>query len=385
LALTSPGDSHTVELPFDASAFDPARARADTRPDVVEAQGRALWNASFAGPLGPLLDRAATRANDEGAYVALRIVPAPDLPPQLRWLPWETVFDPSRRDYLALSAGWSLVRGSDPFQESRPIPANRPHLLVVNLYGDESTRAPWASAEIAAIEGVAGDSRAVRVETRPDARRLAALLASHPAHIVHLIGRGQGEGLPLTPRDRGTGVEGDYIGGREIARAIADNPHVGLTVLSAGSSQLVAESIAQNAGVSVLGHRDTVRGEHAAALSETFYRRLFDGLPADVALTETRRALDRLFPGQRAWTSAMLLTGWPPPAVPGDGTDAGAGYDRRTALRSGVNAESLALLLHTTNRDRVRQLLGIAEWEPLAAQLREAERALNAIQAKHTP
>lgn len=363
LVLTPP-DEREFEVPFQAGAAGPDELGADRRPNTVEELGQALWRAAFSSSLGPLLDRAAARANEGGAYLMLRIVPAPDLPPgSPHWLPWEMLFDPARRDFLALTTGWSVVRGTDPFQEARTLPDRDVRVLVLTLEGQ---RAP--SPETASIETVVGNSGQVSVEHPRDAGSVVALLRSQEADIVHVIGRGRGEGLLV-----GGGSTEDYLDGREVARAIHDNLRIGLVVLSASATEVVAETIARTADITVLGHRSAVRAEHAASLTETFYGRFFDGIPADVALTEARRALDRRFPGQGAWTSAVLLTSDRPPRLPARHSST---PERADPGDVPVTRAELIRQLHTTNRERILELRQVAAWKPLDDQLEEAERAL---------
>jgi len=358
LRLKLDGAAHSFEVPFDAGAFDPRLLASDIRPNAMRSQGEVLWSAAFPESLGVLLSEAAEQAADLGVSLTLRIVPAPDLPPHLRWLGWETAYEP-RTDFLALKKKWSLVRGVDPFATFRDAPADGAGILVVTLR--QSTEVDHEVAEIRRVFAGAGS---VDVRGAPDEVALIPLLESHAAPIVHVIGQGRGESLLLP--------DGDLVSARKIASTIAANPAIRLVVLSAAWSEMVADAIARTAHTTVLGHRNMVRDAHARAVTETFYHHFLDGIPADVALTETRRALDRQFPGERAWTSAILLTGWPPPAlVPPDDTA------RRPAEPADrVNADDLIVLLHATNRDRLNQLLAIADWSPVRRQLQEAERAL---------
>lgn len=363
LSFTPPGDSHSFQVPFDAGAFDPLRVTSEPRSNAVELQGQALWSAAFAGALGPLLDGAATQADD--VAVTLRVVPAADLQPHLHWIAWETLFDSGRRDFLALKSGWSVVRGPDPFQQFRRLPDGPLDVLVLDLAAPGRSR----DREAGTIVTEVGERGTVRLEVRPGAERLTTLLAEHPAPIVHLITSGRGEGLIL-PGNHEDAYREEFVDGRAIAQALQDNAHVGLVVLSGGSTALVAEVVARTAEVTVLAHRTEVRDRDAALLTEVFYRELFDGIPADVALTEARRALDRRYPGERAWTSAVLLTGWPPPALSTGGADAWRpGADAPTA-------ESLTHLLHGTNLTRVQELLDIVDWYPLHQQLHQARQGL---------
>jgi hypothetical protein len=367
LRLKLDGATQSFEVPFDAGAFDPRRLASDVRPNAMRAQGEALWSAAFSESLGVLLNQAAEQAADRGVSLTLRIVPAPDLSPHLRWLGWETAYEP-RRDFLALKKNWSLVRGVDPFDRFREAPTGGIGVLVLTL-----RRSAEADDEVEDIRAAAAGAGPVEVRGVLDEAALISVLESQDAPIVHVIGQGRGESLLLP--------DGDLVSARKIAAAIAGNRAIRVVVLSAAWSELVADAIAQKAHATVLGHRNLVRDEHARAVTARFYRHFLDGVPADVALTETRRALDRLFPGERAWTSAILLTGWPPLAlVPRD--DAAR---RPVEPADRVTANDLVTLLHATNRDRINQLLDIADWDPLRRQLDEAGRTLAARSAEKAP
>jgi hypothetical protein len=370
LMLALPGEHHEFVVPFDAAGFSPDRPGADTRPNAVEEQGRALWTAAFSGLLGPLLDRAAAQANDGGAFLMLRIVPAPNLQQAgVRWLPWETLFDPARRDFLALTTGWSVVRGVAPFRPGRALRDHDLQVLVLAL-GGSTARA----AEVEAVRAVVGGAGEVSVAHPSDPGEAVAVLASTSANIVHVLGRGRGEGLLI-----GSGGTEQHLDGRDVAAAVAKNTGIGLLVLSASATELVAEVVARRTSVTVLGHRDGVRAEHALRLTEVFYRRLLDGIPADAALTEARRALDRRFPGQGAWASAVLVTSPVPPRLPGRPAPEAGPPDRL------MTAAQLIEQLHRTNRNRILELQQVAAWKLLDAQLAQADRALAAPGAGQAP
>jgi hypothetical protein len=368
LQVSTGEDRQRLETPFDAAAFDPRLPSTDTRLNVVEARGELLWTAAFAGSLGLFVERAAVRAREQRTTVTLQIVPAPDLPGALRLLPWEVLFDPQRRDFLSLKSGWSVIRGVRPFQAARPLPTADLRVRVLVLVDS-----PEAEDESQAVRRLVGDRGTVDIVRVSTVGQLTAELA-RDASVVHVIASGLGEGLVL-PEER-------YAGCREIAQAIAGNHRIGLAVFSGSQTAQVAEEVAKDAKVTVLAHRTDTRGEHAALLSETFYRHLLDGIPADVALTEARRALDRRFPGERAWTSAVLFTGWPPLRLSWPAAASGADHPADSAAKPDLDAVALRELLHTRNRDRARQLLTGHGWAPVKRQLQQAESHL---QGKRPP
>ncbi len=372
LAVGTGDERQVAETPFEAEAFDPRRPTSDNRLNVLEARGELLWTAAFSGSLGLYVEQAVARARDRGAAVTLQIVAASELPAALRWLPWEVLFDPQRRDYLSLKSGWSVVRGVDPFQTVRALSLDdlRARVLVLDT-------APEADAEAEAVRRLLADHASVEVVTVRTAEQLMAYLTGEIG-VVHLIGTGLGDGLELPEGDR-------FVGHTEIAEAVAGNPHIGLVVFSGSWTAQVAEEVAKVAGVTVLAHRNKARVEHARLLAEMFYRSLLDAIPADVALTEARRALDRRFPGERAWTGAVLLTGWPP--LTPTGSVAVATARRPGAAERGADLDAVLLMemLYTRNRDRARELMTGAEWQLVAEQLKRAEAGLRRLRPPAAP
>jgi hypothetical protein len=319
------------------------------------------------------VEQAAARAHERGAAVTLQVVASSELPAALRWLPWEVLYDPQRRDYLSLKSGWSVVRGVDPFQTVRKLSLDDLHARVLVL-----NASPEARAEAEAVRRLLGE-HAGRVEVAPvrTADDLMAQLAGDVS-VVHVIGAGLGDGLELAEGER-------YAGRTEIAAAVAGNPRIGLVYFSGSWTAQVAEEVARRAEVTVLAHRNKARPEHAGLLAETFYRNLLDAIPADVALTEARRALDRKFPGERAWTGAVLVTGWPPLTPTRSKPVVGVGRPGGPEPGPDLDAMMLMELLHTRNRDRARELLAGAEWRLVTEQLHKAEAELRRLRPPTAP
>jgi hypothetical protein len=168
-----------------------------------------------------------------------------------------------------------------------------------------------------------------------------------------------------------------------LADAVAHNPRIGLVILNISHSEQLAEAIAHRANTAVVAHWQPVLGDHMTAFTRAFYTRLGEGLPADVAITEARRALDRRFPGERAWASTVLLTCWPPPAMTVSKSTEDVDM-AEPAQPDHSTSDRLAELLHRTNLERARQLLEVARWQPIEAQVAEAERRLAELRGTET-
>jgi hypothetical protein len=374
--VLDPPEAEPLEIRFDPTVFVVDRGSGETGPGSLETHGQALWRAAMSGPLSSALDRAASRAHIRGVSLTLRVLTAPNLDAPLRWLPWELLFDPGRRDFLALKSGWSLVRGIDPTRRNREIMTPRPRVLAVDVITSYNGGLGTVNEEIGSIADVA-DVEVVRVPSEAQPSMVQDILANADAEIVHVIGHCSDRGLWMPSST-------EVVTSGEIGRAIARNERVAMLVLNASSGAEVAEEVTRVADVAVLGHRQPVPEQHAVGLAHSFYQNFFAGFPADVALTEARRYLDRQFPGDRAWASAFLLTGWPPPAVPVPARPTAPQTDEEAAdpgasdtVTAGIDAADLTRKLHSMNQARVAQLLEVADWERLTEQLDDAERGLD--------
>jgi hypothetical protein len=377
LELAAPGNTQPFRVPFDDSAFkvEYSAVVGGLHSGRFEGIGQALWKAAFSGPPGYALDEAAGRAASTGTSVTLGVVSSPKAPPAARWLPWEVLYDPVRGDFLALKSGWSVVRSTVTGPAGRPFSSVPLRLLVVSFPQPDGQPYPAATQEVSAIQQAIEPVGAVTVRQNPAADAFLSMLSNEPADIVHVIGSGHRDGLRIAGQD----PAGFIIPSQAISAALAANERVALVFLSACDTEWIAEAVAGTVGVAVLGHRQQVADHYAAALAESFYPGVLRRLPADIALTEARRALDRSFPGERAWASAFLMTGWPPPVLPAPSTGAHAAESFADARK---DARQLAETLHRNNADRTRQLLEIARWSPLEQQLQRAERRLAELDAK---
>ncbi len=112
------------------------RALADDSPDRVALDplvsfGSTLFSALFAGDRGPALWQQLDRATRSGGTVRLRILTNVE---RVQHLPWELLYDASRKDFIALSGRVALVRTRpDGFvRGAARQPASRLRVLAVS-------------------------------------------------------------------------------------------------------------------------------------------------------------------------------------------------------------------------------------------------------------
>jgi hypothetical protein len=388
-----------VEVEARTPQIDQNRWAGDAAASYAQAQGRILWAHVFSGTLGLALSHAAQSAEAAGQALTLRVVPDHDIPTDRSWLPWELLVDPAQGNFVALTAGWSIVRGAAAAAPARPLPVGRPLRIAVAsaLYLDGAPQ-DWRDAfehaadEAAWLSGMAADGTGrveVTVENDPDQARLLDLLATTDADVVHLIGTGVSGGMAVRDPDaadpfpyldavgtRSPGSTSHLVASADLAAAVAQNPGVGLLVLNGCDFGPTAEEVNRVTGTTVLAHRGGVADVHAAWLTEAFYAPLIDGLPIDLAVAEARRRLELHFPGQAPWASTVLFTGWPPARCePVEATTVDPGsvsFDvPPIAPPSAASGADLVRLMHETNIARLAALAH-QEWAPIAAQVERA-------------
>jgi CHAT domain len=390
-----------VEVEARTPQIDQDRWAGDAAASYAQAQGRILWAHVFSGALGLALSHAASSADAAGQGLTVRVVPGQDIPTDRLWLPWELLVDPAQGNFLALTAGRSIVRGAATNEPTRPLPAGRPlRLTVVNVLYLDGAPDDWRTAfhhaadEAAWLSGLAADGTGrleVGVVNDPDQAGLLDLLRTTDADVLHVIGTGVAGGMAV--RDPDAADPFPYLGAvgmRNVAApsvahrldagamgaALAQNPGVGLVVLNGCDLGETAEVVNLMTGATVLAHRGGVSDVHAAWLTEAFYPPLVEGMPLDLAVSEARRRLELHFPGQVPWASTVLFTGWPPArfAPPAQAVDpANVSFDGPSVepAPQAASAADLVRLMHQTNLARL-QTLPHQEWAPIAAQVTTA-------------
>ncbi len=279
----------------------------------VRAFGARLFEALFApGDLRRAYDRVPV----DGRPLRLRLVVDP---PAVARIPWELLYDPERRAFLALEQ--SVVRGLTVNAPARPIEVAPPLRVLVataSPAGLPPVRAwPEAAGIGAALEKLRGRRHAV-VETVPHAtlddvrdRLRAAAAAGRPFHVFHFVGHGEHDprtdraGLFFEPDAPPSDPAKGLVSPEQLADEIAAHG-VRLVFLNAcDSARSSAFRVAQGfapvllgRGIpAVVGMQARVLDDVAVRFAREVYEGVAEGQPVDQALSFARRAIQR--PGRR--------------------------------------------------------------------------------------
>jgi hypothetical protein len=277
---------------------------------LFEQLGSALFKAVFHGTVGELYRRSEGRAEEADHGLRLRLCIEP---PQLLELPWELLFDPSHKRFLARSQHTPISHSIEPARSlsrvlvrpplrllvvvSSPVNLNDLNLreLDVKKEKDQIAQAldDWVEAKLAAIELM---DNAIVGEVQDQMRRFQP-------HVVHFIGHG---GLISTNGNaQGFLVMEDEqrkyrLVNEEKFCELVDQRLTRLVVLNAcktaASATLrgpvgVAPRLVRAGIPAVVAMRYPIVNDAAITFSREFYRALSSGLAVDAAVADARKGL----------------------------------------------------------------------------------------------
>jgi hypothetical protein len=315
ITLPTEDEAFRKDLQTLARVFDPPSKLETPSPAesarVCQAVGQRLFDAILGKEAMEVFAkyREARGKRSLGKEVRLKLT----LPAQLAYLPWEFLFDARHGgqsgEFLCLH-GCSIVRHLELTQPPRPLGAiHAPLQVLVMAATPEGKGAVNVAEELAHIEQAirhraAEQQRSHHVEVVEHGtfRKLHDLMddPGRRWEIFHFIGHGaydphRGAGVVFLEDDGG---KIDRVTATQLRRVLS--PHLRLVVLnscegaaandfdlfSSTAAGLMAEGVP-----AVLAMQYPISNPAAARFSDTFYDRLFRGLPVDAAVSAARKQL----------------------------------------------------------------------------------------------
>jgi formylglycine-generating enzyme required for sulfatase activity len=293
---------------------------AESPRETTEAIGKKLFEALFHGEIGQLWASSRSRVDavNKGLRLRLRFTDAPRFEP---W-PWELLFDPSQKRFLAQSVQTPVVRYLDLPIVAAPLVAEPPLRMLVVVARPSGYAALDADRELDHLHQALGpwEKRGWLVLERLDRATLEELQKRllKPCHILHFVGHGR-----FDPREReGALVLEDEAGGARIVPGaklgaiLSAQKALRLVVLNACEGALtakddplsgVAQALVGRGIPAVIAMRSRISDAAAVTFAEHFYGALGRNLPVDGALADARRALFAR-PESLEWTAPVLYT-----------------------------------------------------------------------------
>jgi DNA-binding beta-propeller fold protein YncE len=283
----------------------------------VQEFGRKLFDFVFPPELRALLVASRQRAVQEGESLRVRLRVDP---PELAALPWEFIYDPSRDDYLCLSA--PLVRYIDVLEPRRPMTVTPPlRILAMIAQPGELDPLDVERERRRLTEAVAGLQAAGRVELHWVRDQtwwdLQAALDEGDRHVFHFIGHGAfdariGEGvLGLTAEDGRV----HRLAASDLGLMLEANRSLRLVVLNSCDTARASAvdrfsstaAVLMRRGVpAVVAMQYEITDTAAIAFARGFYNALAVRLPVDEAVTRARRAIKFSRPHTLEWATPVL-------------------------------------------------------------------------------
>ncbi|MEZ4733070.1 MAG: CHAT domain-containing protein [Caldilineaceae bacterium] len=292
---------HIFNLPSDFAELQSFSPLSDDKRRV-RSFGEKLYRAVFAESVHACLERSVDKAREFNQMLRIRLRLDPQAP-ELAALPWEYLYAPEKRNYLALDRHISFVRYIELPQapatltiDSLPLcilavaamPKDLPTLAVEQEWDDLQKTVAQANKKQVKLE-------------RLDAPTWPALqqhLQQHQVHLLHFIGHGyfdedDQQGMLLFEDSAG---KGEPVAADELALAL-QSPHLRLVVLNTCESAKgshtdyfagLAQTLVSRGIPAVVAMQFSVYDTTAVKFAQPFYTAILAGESIDRALTATR-------------------------------------------------------------------------------------------------
>jgi hypothetical protein len=295
--------------------------------DEIRALGERLYNSVWQSRITDLYHQSYGKAKDNGKNLRVRFVIDH---PALAALPWEFLFEPSRKDFLTLSTRTPVARQwSWPTAPPTQPAIIEPPLRVLVVEAEVRLWDTGSAEEIAVLQrlGKSNDGllKVVKVVRDASPRSLIAALTDESYNVLHLclsgatdavLARGTGTGsgsiaafatdkpsLPqsLVLMDESESNRTPQKVDLDILRsAISIHKDLQLINLSGDCTDWLASQLTE-VSPATLGWRGLNTPEAYQSFSEAFYSALVKGLPLEAAVTQGRKEIDAKYPGGKEW------------------------------------------------------------------------------------
>ena len=333
--LNSPaGQAHaTCTLPFapeqigawlvDLGGQIARRATTPVRGEISPAAiGEGLFRAIFADAVGQTFFESVGKITErQGLRIKIHV--DPERSPQIAGLPWEFLYNSTRRRFLTLSRETPVVRYLDvpaPTQRSRTTLPLRVLVVIASPRGLPALDLAHERAEILRVWGKHAEVQVELVEPATAAAVQARLWDWSP-HVLHFMGHGQFD--PLTGRGAlvfaDEANEAKTVTGAQLGVMLANAPSVRLAFFNACESATcprhhnldpfsgVAAALVLAGLPAVIAMQFPISDEAALIFAKNFYPRLAAGEPVDLAVTFGRGAIHTELQNSQEWGTPVLF------------------------------------------------------------------------------
>ncbi|HUS14729.1 MAG TPA: CHAT domain-containing protein [Chloroflexia bacterium] len=282
------------------------QSRQAADPEVVRL-GSLLFNALFQDAIGAAYREARGRARATGTAVRIVLTSASAA---VAGLPWEFVYDPSLRHFLALTPDVRLTRSLPTLRPLHPPPGRLPVRVLLGVAGPTTyagqrlfgldVAAERALMDAALAPLVQAGSLEVHTVNLAQPNDLLAAVRRTAPHIFHYIGHGgvdHGQPLLLCGPAGGASVP---LTAAQLAATLSLAPELQVVLLNCcwgGQASVqgdlfgLAPALSEAGIPAVIGWQTAISDQSAPWLAARLYEELARGATIDEALTVARLAL----------------------------------------------------------------------------------------------
>ncbi|HRW09763.1 MAG TPA: CHAT domain-containing protein [Caldilineaceae bacterium] len=293
----------------------------ESNVQLVQELGRRLFMALFPKSVGEMLRASYRMAYEARAQLRLRLRFTNT--PELAMLPWEFIYDPLRHEFPALSLHSPLIRYTDLMHHIPPFKVTLPLRMLVIIatpagYPAVQKEAIWHDI-LDSVDHLAIDGR-LRLEQlrKPTLLDLQRRLREGQYHLLHFVTYAShdpftNDGVLVLEDETGRArpVSGQHLGSLlrdHFPMRLATLAAIDLQSATQPNPQLAAAQSLLTRGVpAVVAVQSAFDAHSTSVFCQHFYSQIADFAPLDLALTESRRALEATS-ASAAWGLPALLT-----------------------------------------------------------------------------
>lgn len=272
---------------------------------TLQQWGERLFKALFPGTLASFVQNAYRLAYQERARLRIRI--QIDHEPDLSMLPWEYLFDPIRREFMALSLQSPFIRYTNLMHQIVPFKVEPPLRMLVVIsspggYPPFDREKRWFTI-LDQLDYLAREGKLMLERlNKPTLFDLQRRLREKEYHLLHFIGHGAtneftSEGSLIFEDEMGRArpVNGEHLGA-----LLRDHYSLRLVTLSAcdvvrtpnpNPYLSIAATLVRRGLPAVVATHSQVPEVAMPIFVDKFYGMVANFIPVDLAMNETRRAL----------------------------------------------------------------------------------------------
>jgi formylglycine-generating enzyme required for sulfatase activity len=270
---------------------------------ILRKLGGQLFESLFSGDLLECFRERQARARGEMKGLRLRLTF--NDAPELMDMPWEFLFDPEKKSFLAQSNRTPIVRYMK-MPRMQPLEAQFPLRILVVISSPKDYPPLDTKREISLLTQALGllyKTGKIRVKIISGRfKTIQKCLRRERYHVFHFIGHGKfdentDEGVLVLEDDRKRGIIADAS---RIRVLLHDHWSLRLAVLNSCEGARnsvtdpfagVAVSLIRQGIPAVVAMQFDISDKAAITFADVFYTALTDGLPADAAMAEGRKGI----------------------------------------------------------------------------------------------